>query len=115
MKLIYTILLLKIISVFGQFSTQVNWTFADLPTTTISQQRYKCSRKLDFSCECKTASTMYDVGAKNDVHPFCLTTEGKSHGACTGGCVDIHLRNFIDTQIENFIPILELFNTNSVI
>lgn len=100
MKLIYTILLLKIISVFGQFSTQVNWTFADLPTTTISQQRYKCSRKLDFSCECKTASTMYDVGAKNDVHPFCLTAEGKVHGACTGGCVDIHLRNFINTEID---------------
>ena len=65
----------NIIGAYGQFSERANWTFAELPTTTISQKRYKCSQKLDFSCECRAASSMYDVGSIEDIHPFCLTEE----------------------------------------
>jgi len=78
----------------------MNWTFANLPTETDSQRRYKCSQKLGFSCECKTASTVYDVGTIEDVHPFCLTDEGKVHGACTGGCIDINYKNVVGDSID---------------
>ena len=100
MKLIYILLLTCIIHVKGQFSDRMNWTFADLPVQTESQKRYKCSQKLGFSCECKTASSVYDVGTKEDVHPFCLTPEGKVHGACTGGCIDINYKNIIGQSID---------------
>ena len=78
MKFIYFILFANIIGAYGQFSARVNWTFAELPTLTVSQRRYKCSQKLDFSCECRAASSIYDVGTKEEIHPFCLTPEGKS-------------------------------------
>lgn len=100
MKFIYLILFLNILDVSGQFAERMNWTFAELPTRTLSQRRYKCSQKLDFSCECRASSTMYDVGTVEDIHPFCLTEEGKNHGACTGGCIDVNYNNVIDTQIN---------------
>ena len=107
MKYIYVIVMLALIgnhvSVSAQFSERMNWTFAELPTETASQRRYKCSRKIDFSCECQTASSTYDVGSSTEVHPFCLTAEGKQHTACTGACVDVHLRNFLGTTIDGKI------------
>lgn len=107
MKFIYLVLFVNIIGAYGQFSERANWTFAELPTTTISQKRYKCSQKLDFSCECRAASSMYDVGSIEDIHPFCLTEEGKKHGSCTGGCIDIHQRNLLNTKIDGSIVNIE--------
>ena len=42
----------------------------------------------------------HDVGTKEEIHPFCLTPEGKEHGACTGGCVDVNLHNYINKKID---------------
>lgn len=72
---------------------QGNWSFADLPTATWTERRYKCNRKLDFSCDCKTASDTYDIGFQDTTHPFCL--ENPTHGSCTGGCLDTFDANFI--------------------
>jgi hypothetical protein len=107
MKLIYAILFLSIVGTYGQFNERMNWTFAELPSETDSQKRYKCARKLDFSCECKTASSTYDVGSSEEIHPFCLTDEGKVHGACTGGCLDVHMRNIINTQVDGVVISIE--------
>ena len=103
----YNILLFEIVLVYiiyivhkttamtsSEFLTLVqgNWSFADLPTSTWDERRYKCNRKLDFSCDCKTASNTYDIGFQ-DTHPFCL--ENPTHGSCTGGCLDTFDTNFI--------------------
>ena len=72
---------------------QGNWSFSDLPSSTWSERRYKCNRKIDFGCDCKTASKTYDIGFQDTTHPFCL--ENPTHGSCTGGCLDIFDTNFI--------------------
>ncbi|MAD23095.1 MAG: hypothetical protein CMO44_02850 [Verrucomicrobiales bacterium] len=79
----------------SQFLTLVqgNWSFADLPSSTWAERRYKCNRKIDFGCDCKTASKTYDIGYQDTTHPFCL--ENPTHGSCTGGCLDIFDTNFI--------------------
>ena len=100
MKLIYLFLLIALYHADAQFSEQQNWTFADLPSTTDSEKRFKCSRKLDFSCECRAASTMYDVGLVETEHPFCLTAAGQNHGACTGGCIDSKMQNYIGQDVN---------------
>jgi len=100
MTLIYLFLLLSLASVHAQFSMRSNWTFADLPSTTDSEKRFKCSRKLDFSCECRSASSMYDIGLVETEHPFCLTDAGKTHGACTGGCIDSNMKNYIGQDVD---------------
>lgn len=100
MKLIYLFLLISLYHADAQFSEQQNWTFADLPSTTDSEKRFKCSRKLDFSCECRAASTMYDVGLVETEHPFCLTAAGQNHGACTGGCIDSNMQNYIGQDVN---------------
>jgi hypothetical protein len=50
---------------------------------------------MQFSCDCKTASNSYDIGYKENVHPFCI--ENPTHGSCTGGCLDVFNTNFIST------------------
>jgi hypothetical protein len=50
---------------------------------------------MQFSCDCKTASNSYDIGYKENVHPFCV--ENPTHGSCTGGCLDVFNTNFIST------------------
>ena len=72
---------------------QGNWSFSELPSSTWEERRYKCNRKMQFSCDCKTASNSYDIGYKENVHPFCL--ENPTHGSCTGGCLDVFNTNFI--------------------
>ena len=74
---------------------QGNWSFSDLPTSTWAERRYKCNRKLDFSCDCKTASKTYDIGYQETTHPFCIANP--THGSCSGGCLDVFDTNFIST------------------
>ena len=61
---------------------QGNWSFADLPSSTFAERKYKCNRKMDFQCDCKTASKSYDIGYEELTHPFCV--ENPAHGSCTG-------------------------------